>query len=151
MQLSPRRASAVALLELGIAVTRLVRSEVVRSRATGLTLVEFRALSVTEASPALPLKDLALFMGLTPATVSRLAKRLVRRGLLRRLPDAVDGRRALFRLSEAGARTLGAARRVIEQLLEERLDDLPPAQLAELRRVSRLLLPRLDPNRGHHP
>jgi DNA-binding MarR family transcriptional regulator len=151
MQQSPRRASAVALLELGIAVTRLVRAEVVHSRATRLTLVEFRALSVTEASPALPLKDLALFMGLTPATVSRLAKRLVRRGLLRRLPDADDRRRTLFRLSGAGARALVAARRVIQQLLEERLDGLSPAQLAELRRVSRDLLPRLAPDGGSHP
>ena len=146
MQLSPRRASAVALLDLGIAVTRLVRAEVVRSRATGLTLVEFRALSITEVSPALPLKDMALYMGLTPATVSRLAKRLVRRGLLRRHADAADRRRTLFRLSGAGARALASARRVIEGLLEERLDGLTLSELAELRRVSRSLLPRLDTN-----
>lgn len=151
MQRSSRRASAVALLDLGIAVTRLVRAEVVRSRATGLTLVEFRALSIAEASPALPLKDMALYMGLTPATVSRLAQRLVRRGLLRRHPDAADRRRTLFRLSESGARALASGRRVIEGLLEARLDGLSRSEQAELRRVSRTLLPRLDTNGSARP
>lgn len=143
MQQSSRRTSATALLELGIAVTRLVRAEVARSRATGLTLVEVRALSIAEAMPALPLKDLALYMGLTPATVSRLAKRLVRRGLLRRHPDAGDRRRALFRPSRKGRAALVAARRDIETLLQLRLEGLAADQLAELRRVSRMLLPRL--------
>jgi DNA-binding MarR family transcriptional regulator len=143
MQQSSRRIAATALLELGIAVTRLVRAEVARSRATGLTLVEVRALSIAEAMPALPLKDLALYMGLTPATVSRLAKRLVRRGLLRRHADAADRRRALFRPSRKGSAALVAARRDIETLLELRLEGLAADQLAELRRVSRMLLPRL--------
>ncbi len=148
MQQSSRRGSAVALLELGIALTRLIRAQVVRSRAAGLTLVEFRALSAVDAAPGLPLKELALLMGLTPATVSRLAERLVRRGLLRRRPDAGDRRRALFRLTRKGAGVLTAARRDIEIMLDARLEGLSGAELAELRHISHLLLPLLASDRA---
>jgi DNA-binding MarR family transcriptional regulator len=142
MQQSPDRPSA-ALLELGIAITRVVRRHAALARPAGLTLVEFRALSVADGYPGLHLKDLALLMGLTPATVSRLAARLVRRGLLQRKSVPEDRRAVRFTLSGKGSATLASARRAAEAVLDARLADISRQERRDLARLTRRLLPRL--------
>jgi DNA-binding MarR family transcriptional regulator len=142
MQQSPDRPSA-ALLELGIAITRVVRRHAALARPAGLTLVEFRALSVADGYPGLHLKDLALLMGLTPATVSRLAARLVRRGLLQRKSVPEDRRAVRFTLSGKGSATLASARRAAEAVLDARLADISHQERRDLARLTRRLLPRL--------
>jgi DNA-binding MarR family transcriptional regulator len=142
MQQSPDRPSA-ALLELGIAVTRVVRRHAALARPAGLTLVEFRALSVVDGYPGLHLKDLALLMGLTPATVSRLAARLVRRGLLQRKSVPQDRRVVRFTLSGKGSAALASARRAAEAVLDARLAGISGQERRDLARLTRRLLPRL--------
>jgi DNA-binding MarR family transcriptional regulator len=135
--------AATALLDLGIAVTRLVRGHAARARTAGLTLVELRALGLVDADPGLLLKDLAAPMGLTPATVSRLAARLVRHGLLARTADRHDSRAANFRLSRKGAAALRRARAALEAVLDARIAGLSGADRAALLRLTRRLLPHL--------
>ena len=142
MQQSPDRPSAV-LLELGIAVTRVVRRHAALARPAGLTLVEFRALSVADGYPGLHLKDLALLMGLTPATVSRLAARLVRRGLLQRKSVPEDRRVVRFTLSGKGSAALASARRAAEAVLDARLAGISRQERRDLARLTRRLLPLL--------
>jgi DNA-binding MarR family transcriptional regulator len=142
MQLSARR-PAPALLDLGIAVTRLVRTHAARTRPAGLTLVELRALGAVDADPGLLLKDLALVMGLTPATTSRLAARLVRRELVDRHADPADARAARFRLTRTGAAALARALRTLEAVLDTRLAGLSAADRQAIVRVARRVLPAL--------
>jgi DNA-binding MarR family transcriptional regulator len=138
--------AAAALLELGTAVTRLVRAHAARARPAGLTLAEIRALGTVEGAPGLILKELAALMGLTPATTSRLAERLVRRGLLTRRAASKDRRRVRFRLTPAGGRALGAARQEIVQVLAGRLSVVTAADARSLAHLTRLIVPALRPD-----
>ncbi|HVT47630.1 MAG TPA: MarR family transcriptional regulator [Vicinamibacterales bacterium] len=146
MQLSARR-PAPALLDLGIAITRLVRTHAARTRPAGLTLVELRALGAVDADPDLLLKDLALVMGLTPATTSRLAARLVRHGLVERRADPSDARAARVRLSRRGAAALGRALRTLEAVIDARLTGLDAADRRAIVRIAERVLPALAPDR----
>jgi DNA-binding MarR family transcriptional regulator len=82
-------------------------------------------------------------MGLTPATVSRLAARLVRRGLLQRKSVPEDRRAVRFTLSGKGSATLASARRAAEAVLDARLADISRQERRDLARLTRRLLPRL--------
>jgi DNA-binding MarR family transcriptional regulator len=139
-----RSRPARALLDLGIAVTRLVRAHAAHARPAGLTLVEFRALSLVDSAPDLLLKELATLMGLTPATVSRLAARLVRRGLLRRRTDRADRRAVNFRLTPRGLRALHDATDAVEAVLASRLRRLPAGEQRALVRLSRRVVADLS-------
>jgi DNA-binding MarR family transcriptional regulator len=55
------------------------------------------------------LLELARHMGVTPGTMSIAVERLVRRGFVRRSPDARDGRRVCLRLTPAGVRVKEAS------------------------------------------
>jgi DNA-binding MarR family transcriptional regulator len=142
MQLSAR-GPAPALLDLGIAVTRLVRTQAARTRPAGLTLVDLRALGAVDADPDLLLKDLALVMGLTPATTSRLAARLVRHKLIERHADPHDARAARFRLSRAGAASLARALRTLEAVIDTRIAGLDAADRRAIVRIANRILPAL--------
>jgi DNA-binding MarR family transcriptional regulator len=145
-----RTRPARALLDLGIAVTRLVRAHAAHARPAGLTLVEFRALSLVNSTPDLLLKDLATLMGLTSATVSRLAARLVRRGLLRRRTDRADRRAVNFRLTTRGVRALHDATAAVEAVLASRIKELPREEQRALVRLSRRVIAELSRS-GHAP
>jgi DNA-binding MarR family transcriptional regulator len=83
-------------------------------------------------------------MGLTPATVSRLAARLVRRGLLRRRTDRADRRAVNFRLTPRGLRALHDATDAVEAVLASRLRRLPAGEQRALVRLSRRVVADLS-------
>ena len=70
------------------------------------------------------LTDLAIHMGVTPATMSIAIGRLVEQGYVTRVLDPVDRRKVQLRLTDAGVR-ICAANSVLEPtLVEEMLDQL---------------------------
>ncbi len=118
-------AVAERLHSAAIHLLRRVRTEDV---ASGLSPARLSALSVIVFAGPITVSDLAQAEQIRPPTASRLAKELEGQGLLRRTPDANDGRVQWLRATKAGRRLLesGRARRVAK--LAEALGQLPAAE-----------------------
>jgi DNA-binding MarR family transcriptional regulator len=80
------------LLDLGL-IRRAMRRPLQQQIAEGgLTAPQQAAMQVVVRHEGISLKDLSHAMGLAHSTVSGIADRLERRGLIERKPDADDGR-----------------------------------------------------------
>ena len=106
---------------------------------TGLTRARLSALSVAVFGGPLTLGALAEAEGVRPATMTNIVTALERDGLVRRKPNAADGRSVLIEATAAGIRAMqrGRARRI--DAIAERLDDLDPDDLALVWRAGELL------------
>jgi DNA-binding MarR family transcriptional regulator len=69
----------------------------------GLTPTHLRAMYILRQNPALPMKELAEALAMTPPSVTVLTRRLQTLKLLDRQNDPVDSRRVLLALSAQGA------------------------------------------------
>jgi DNA-binding MarR family transcriptional regulator len=105
----------------------------------GLTRARLSALSVVVFGGPLTLGALAEAEGVRPATMTNIVTALERDGLVRRKPNAADGRSVLIEATAAGIRAMqrGRARRI--DAIAERLDDLGPDELALVWRAGELL------------
>jgi DNA-binding MarR family transcriptional regulator len=117
----------------------VLRRAAERDAETGLTRARLSALSVVVFAGPLTLGALAEAEGVRPATMTNIVTALERDGLVRRKPNAADGRSVLIEATAAGIRALqrGRARRINE--IAERLDDLDPDELALVWRAGELL------------
>lgn len=101
--------------------------------------MQLRALTVLQEDPGANLNDLALAMGVTVSTTSRLVDRLVTAGLVDRKPSPQTRREISLELTSAGRGRLqrydqlrlAEARASLEVLPVERRDDVMAA-LGEL-------------------
>ncbi|WP_246286785.1 MarR family winged helix-turn-helix transcriptional regulator [Schumannella luteola] len=98
-----------------------------------LTMWEYAILTAISRAPDQSQRELA-------ASSRRDATRLIRhldtlstRGLVRRDTDPGDRRRRVVNLTDAGATTLGSARRAIRRMEDELLAELPVEQRDQLR------------------
>jgi DNA-binding MarR family transcriptional regulator len=82
------------------AVRHRVEAEVLR--ADDLSWTGFTVLWVLWVNGPLQTRDVAAEAGITPATLTGVAHTLARKELVRRLPDAADGRRVLLQITPAG-------------------------------------------------
>ncbi len=69
----------------------------------GLTPTHLRAMYILRQNPALPMKELAEALAMTPPSVTVLTRRLETLKLLERQNDPADSRRVLLELSAEGA------------------------------------------------
>src|SRR5512133_562663 len=106
---------------------------------TGLTRARLAALSAVVFGGPLTLGALAEAEGVRPATMTNIVTALERDGLVRRKPNAADGRSVLIEATAAGIRAMqrGRARRI--DAIAERLDDLDAEELALVWRAGELL------------
>ena len=74
----------------------------------GLTPTHLRAMYILRQNPALPMKELAEALTMTPPSVTVLTRRLETLKLLERQNDPADSRRVLLALSTQGAEMLDA-------------------------------------------
>lgn len=72
----------------------------------GLTPTHLRAMYILRHHPAIPMKELAEALAMTPPSVTALTRRLEILKLLERHPDADDSRRVLLALSPQGVAML---------------------------------------------
>ncbi len=79
---------------------------------------------------AMSLSALAEHRGVTLGTMSVTVDRLVKRRFITRTPDAVDRRRILLRLTEAGARVCEAHSVLDPDLVDAMIDALPEGERA---------------------
>lgn len=106
---------------------------------SGLTRARLSALSVVVFRGPLTLGALAEAENVRSATMTSLVTALERDGLVRRRPNASDGRSVLVVATADGRRALerGRARRI--DAISRRLDDLSDEELAVLTQAGELL------------
>ena len=140
----PAQAST-AVMELSLAVTRLVRAHAWRHRTTTLSDVQLRTLALINAHPACAPSELADYMLLSRPAITRVVDQLVGRKLVIRQPAAEDRRRLTLRTTSAGRvrveRYLAGAR----ALLAERLAGLTAEERVTVLRAMAILQPRFTP------
>ena len=98
----------------------------------GLTIPQMRLLWTLRDEDGLPVGALAEHLGVNPSTITGHVDRLVRQGLVRREEDAGDRRIVRNYLTEEGATTVGALRRIAGAFMLNILKRLDDAQLERL-------------------
>jgi DNA-binding MarR family transcriptional regulator len=123
---------------LRLPVTRLAR--ILRQQdQLGLTPTMTAALATIGREGPLTLGALAASEQVSPPTITRVVGKLEAAGLVRRRPDAADGRVTRVELSAAGRRQLDAGRTRRTAWLATRLRDLPPEDLVRLEEAAAVL------------
>lgn len=126
--IEPTAPDLVQVAQLRVAVARLSRR--LRQHAdAGLSLSLQSALVSIEQHGPLPLGELARHERIAPATVTKIVRRLVTEGLVRRLADPDDGRVVRVAITPAGRQRLDESRRRRTAWLATRLarPDAPSA------------------------
>jgi DNA-binding MarR family transcriptional regulator len=93
--------------------------------ALGVTGPERMVLRLVGSYPGISAGELARILRVHPSTLTGLLKRLARRGLLVRKPDAADARRALFTLTARGLEIDGTRRGTVEAAVKAALASVP--------------------------
>lgn len=98
----------------------------------GLTVPQLRLLWALRDDDGLPVGALAEHLGVNPSTITGHVDRLVRQDLVRREEDPDDRRIVRNYLTESGAITVGALRRIAGTYIINILKRLDDVQLARL-------------------
>ena len=123
---------------LRLPVTRLAR--ILRQQdQLGLTPTMTAALTTIGRDGPLTLGALAACEQVSPPTITRVVGKLEAAGLVRRRPDAADGRVTRVELSAAGRRQLEAGRIRRTAWLATRLRELPAEDLVRLEEAAGVL------------
>ena len=123
-------------------------------RDAGLNFFEYTVMAMLSEQPTrtLGMSQLAAVTSASLSRLSNVAKRLERRGYLRRQADPDDGRCTQAVLTDAGMAKVvetapghvAAARKVV-------IDAVTPAQLRQLRAANDRILARIDPEATTRP
>ena len=124
----------MSLQDVGLAVKRLQwrhhREANKRLAALGLSLVQWDVLRHLQAHPDASVHELAVLTFQTDQSMGELARRMIDRGLLERVPG--PGRKVQHRLTDEGERVREAGATTVDGVLEESLGGLSRSELATL-------------------
>lgn len=123
------------LLCVGLLRRRLRQTPVVGE----LTFPETAALSRLDRGGPAAAADLARREQISPQSMGATLAELESRGLVKRAPDATDGRRILLSISGAGRRELNRRRNARVEQLKAGLADFTDAELAQLAAAAPLI------------
>lgn len=143
--MSAAQQSAHAVLDAAPLVMRFVRERVRHRRAGGLSLPQFRALSILEARSHASLSDAAGHLGLSLAAMSRLVDGLVADGLVDRRPVSTNRRQIALTLTARGRATLEKIRGEIRRHLMEMFKELSVGEHKTVQQAMRILQRTFDP------
>ncbi|KJL47397.1 Multiple antibiotic resistance protein MarR [Microbacterium hydrocarbonoxydans] len=106
-----------------------------------LSQAEYDVLLTATRSPGMTarLRDVTSNMLISQPSVSRLIDRMVSRGLISKCPDPEDGRGALVKATDAGARAFRALATVHGRSIAERMSRLDNEELRLLRDLAEKL------------
>ncbi len=106
-----------------------------------LTQAEYDVLLTVTRSPEMTsrLREVTGNMLISQPSVSRLIDRMVSRGLVSKCPDPDDGRGALIRATDDGARAFRALAAVHGRSIAERMSGLDDDELRQLRDLTEKL------------
>jgi DNA-binding MarR family transcriptional regulator len=103
-------------------------------RPHGVSLHQYTAMSILERRGGLSSAQLARRHFVTPQAANQLVALLERDGLIERRPDPVNRKILRAWLTEQGQRTLAECHSAVDELEEQMLTALTPAQAREFRR-----------------
>lgn len=108
---------------------------------TAITQAEYDVLLTVVRSPEMTarLRDVTANMLISQPSVSRLVDRMVSRGLIQKCPDPEDGRGALIRATEDGARAFRAVATVHGRSIAQRMSKLDDDELRTLHALTEKL------------
>ncbi|QRN98702.1 MarR family transcriptional regulator [Archangium violaceum] len=101
----------------------------------GLTGPQRLVLRLVGRFPGITAGRLAQILHVHPSTLTGVLKRMEKRGLLERKSDPLDGRKALFALTESGRALDVPATGTVEAAVQRALARLPRARLAAAQEV----------------
>lgn len=110
----------------------------------GITAPQRFLIKVVGMRPGCAPGELARFLHVTPATVTRTVQRLEAAGLLRREADPDDSRRLRLHLTTKGAELDERCNRPGETPIANLLASTPPERIAETRRLLAELVAALE-------
>ncbi|HEX2881200.1 MAG TPA: MarR family transcriptional regulator, partial [Polyangiaceae bacterium] len=113
----------------------LQRSSKHMEMTTGVTDPQRLAIRVIGKFPGITAGQLATLLHVHPGTLTGILKRLQRQGLIRRRPDARDGRRSLLGLTDKGRMLEIETQGTVEVALQHVLATTPPERLQAAREV----------------
>jgi MarR family transcriptional regulator, organic hydroperoxide resistance regulator len=112
--------------------------------AIGVTGPQRLVLRVVGLFPGLSAGDLATILHIHPSTLTGVLQRLVTQGLLERVDDPRDRRRAILRLTPGGTRANAVRRGTVESALAKGLAETGKSDRDATRRVLERLARHLD-------
>lgn len=114
------------------------------TNAIGVTGPQRLVLRVVGLFPGLSAGDLATILHIHPSTLTGVLQRLVSQGLLQRVDDPRDRRRAVLRLTASGTRANAVKRGTVESAVAAALAQVTASDRAATRRVLERLAEKLD-------
>jgi DNA-binding MarR family transcriptional regulator len=116
------------------------------SHEVGVTGPQRLVLRVAGLFPGLSAGDLAAILHVHPSTLTGVLQRLTEQGLLHRVEDQRDRRRAVLRLTTRGARVNAVNSGTVEHAVARALAGVSGRDRAATRRVLQRLAQRLAPS-----
>jgi DNA-binding MarR family transcriptional regulator len=127
---APPLGEVLEFMRLLWAVDHGLQSTSKRMESTiGLTGPQRLVLRLVGRFPGITAGRLAQIMHVHPSTLTGVLKRMEKRGLLERKSDPLDGRKALFALTEPGRALDVPANGTVEDAVQRALSRLPRARL----------------------
>ncbi|AFY72825.1 transcriptional regulator [Synechococcus sp. PCC 7502] len=117
------------VMEVLPVVMKFLRAEMRSHKSSSLSVPQFRALAFLHLSPGSSLSDLAEHLGVTKATASAMAERLVQRDLITRLEHPQQRRQVVLTLTAEGLTLLQESRQFTRNKIADILSQLPPQEL----------------------
>ncbi len=120
-------------------------------RRARLTMFDYHVLAMLSESEhrALPMSDLAARSNASLSRLSHVVKKLEQRGWVSRSPSPCDARVTMAALTDEGMSALeGLAPDHVESVRNAVFDGLSAGDVADLERVGRKILERIDPENG---
>jgi DNA-binding MarR family transcriptional regulator len=123
--------NARQIFELGPRIARSIRRAMKGLPGPELTLAQYRILA--RVSQGLGKASLLCeLQGVSLPAMSRMVDTLVRKGLLKRAPNAEDRRQIVLKLSPAGRKAHDRLKNAVIREIDARLSGLSPAEQASL-------------------
>lgn len=111
----------------------------------GIAPMHIRVIKIIDRKAPCTAVDIASLLGRDKAQVTRLLNTLIEKGLITREPNPDDKRSHYLRTTEEGDTIVEEIRKIDEETLQQMTRNLKPEELAEFRRISRVMAENLGP------
>ncbi len=131
--------TAQQVLEIIPAVMRTIRAEFRSQRSRDLSVAQFRTLAYIKNNDGASLSSLAMHIGLTLPSMSKLIDGLASRGLVARASHQEDRRKLCLNLTSAGENELEAAYAHTQAFLVNKISGLSKEEIETVNRSMQIL------------
>ncbi|WP_177995946.1 MarR family winged helix-turn-helix transcriptional regulator [Victivallis lenta] len=133
------------LLQMSMNLQDLTKNSEVKFRDASLSVAQIRAVSIiSHFDPeGVTIKQLSKILRLSPGSTSKLVERIVRQGVIRRIPSDVDRRSCHVVLTSSARQMVEHHNQEAGKFFDRLLSDVPEAEREMFRLLSRKFSERL--------